>query len=274
MSKIILWWRLQNLCDCERGKADPFRNAYLTQYFSRHGRVVFRRGRILQWALLLIASFGCVLLCVVIYVLRYTPSAIEDFVDDGVIAIEHYEQTGRLSQQVTTNTRRSWQAPINPQGGTVYRVYNLQRWMDTADMKKSLFQLQSMPSVRTMVDKSDKFALHAFDQSSCNVGMWEGFLKCKRKMTVTFILDQLSLCERTHSGYSMWVNGNCAVPASCKQTCVNVDMMVGFNKIQIVCQFDRSPMLNISYKPMDSLSEARPIAPKSMFYNKNPEADW
>ncbi len=106
--------------------------------------------------------------------------------------------------------------------------------------------------------------------------MWSGFMKCKRAGAYTLTLTQPTKVHVLSGlgGYSLRVNGKAVIAAAWRQTSVDVDLKVGWNKIDLVCQFGRAPALSITYKPKDSLSEARPLTPGMMFFDKKPEEDW
>ena len=76
--------------------------------------------------------------------------------------------------------------------------------------------------------------------------------------------------------FELRINGKPVIPASLKQTSVDVNLKVGWNKIELVCQFGvgKVPALTIAYKPKDSLSDARPLTPGMMFFDKKPEEAW
>ena len=69
--------------------------------------------------------------------------------------------------------------PVNPQPGMLFNAYLFDRLIKDEDMKDSPVKLVSAPSVKTCVDKDEKFSLDQLKGLKANVGKWEGFLKCK-----------------------------------------------------------------------------------------------
>lgn len=165
--------------------------------------------------------------------------------------------------------------PVNPQPGMILRAYHLNKFMNAELLKGSVAKLPTLAAAKTMVDKGEEFSLKQIGKSEAKTGMWTGFIKCKRSGVCTFTLSQPSKAVRgtAAGGYSFWVNGKSVVGAGWRETSVDVDLKVGWNKVDIVCQFGRAPALTIAYKPKDSLSEARPLTPAMMFFDKKPEDD-
>lgn len=167
--------------------------------------------------------------------------------------------------------------PVNPQPGMMLRAYHLDKFMKADELKSSISKLPSLPAAKTLVDKGEEYSLKQLGKTSAGIGMWSGFMKCKRAGSYTLTLTQpVKYTGRgaMSGGYSLRINGKPAIPASWKQTSVDVDLKVGWNKVDLVCQFGRAPALTITYKPKDSLSEARPLTPGMMFFDKKPEEDW
>ena len=169
--------------------------------------------------------------------------------------------------------------PVNPQPGMLFRAYHLDKFMNAEGMKGSISKLPSLPAVKTLVDKGEEFSLKQIGKVDAGVGMWTGFMKCKRAGAYTLTLTQPTRWSgrnfgASSGGYSLKINGRLVVPSSLKQTSVDVDLKVGWNKVDLVCQFFRAPALTISYKPTDSLSDPRPLTPGMMFFDKKPEEDW
>ena len=172
--------------------------------------------------------------------------------------------------------------PVNPQPGMLFRAYQIDNKFLNADgLKGSIAKLPSQPAVKTLVDKGEEFSLKQIGKSDAKVGMWSGFMKCKRAGAYTLTLTQPTRWSgksfgASSGGYSLRINGKPVIPASMKQTSADVNLKVGWNKVELVCQFGvgRVPALTITYKPKDSLSEARPLTPGMMFFDKKPEEDW
>ena len=165
--------------------------------------------------------------------------------------------------------------PVNPQPGMILRAYHLNRFMDTELLTDSVTKLPTLAAATAMVDKGEDFSLKQIGKSEANAGMWTGFIKCKRSGVYTFTLTQPSKAVRgtASGGYSFWVNGKSVVGAGWRETSVDVDLKVGWNKMDIVCQFGSAPALTIAYKPKDSTADPRPLTPAMMFFDKKPEDD-
>jgi len=166
--------------------------------------------------------------------------------------------------------------PVNPQPGMMFRAYNVGKFMNADGLKGSVARLPTIAAVKTMADKGEEFSLKQIGKSDANAGMWTGFLKCKRAGIYTLTLTQSTRVTRgTAGGYSLRVNGNQTIAAGWRETSVDVKLNVGWNRVDLVCQFSRmASALTISYKPKDSMSDPRPLTPGMMFYDKKPEEDW
>lgn len=164
--------------------------------------------------------------------------------------------------------------PVNPQPGMVFNAYRPDRYMNWDSLKESITKLPSQPAVKTHVDKSENFSLDQLGDIKARVGKWEGFLKCKRAGTYTFVLTCQNGSSDSEDGFSFRVNGNPAISAACRQESCDVDLKVGWNKIDIVCQFYYGKKLTLTFKPKTSLADPRPIAPKDLFHDQKPEEDW
>ncbi len=166
--------------------------------------------------------------------------------------------------------------PVNPQPGMLFNAYSLPDWMKEAQLKESHTTLPKMAALKTGVDKSEKFGIEISQGVNAGVIKWEGFLKCKRAATYTFLF-QKGVFDGIRSGYSMKINGQAVIPAACGESSCDVNLKVGWNKVEIVCQFNayegKRP-LNIFFRPKGSLSEPRPITPKDLFFDLKPEEDW
>jgi len=170
--------------------------------------------------------------------------------------------------------------PVNPQPGMVLSGYKSPSLRTTFSvenwLKDSIASLPKAPAIKTTVDKSEDFSLKAIGATECNAGMWSGFMKCKRAGVYTLAFAGAN----AYSGYSLRVNGRPAIGAGKGQTSADVSLKVGWNKIEIVSLFGGSrrssnfPRLNVTYKPKESLSDARPLTPAMMFHDEKPEEDW
>ena len=168
--------------------------------------------------------------------------------------------------------------PVNPQPGMIFNAYapvklgngsGNEEWL-----KESLSKLPAVAAMKTGVDKSEKFSIDVAAGLSALSVKWEGFIKCKRAATYTFLF-QKKAGWKFDNGYSIRINGQVVKPAARGETTCDVALKVGWNKIEIVCIFnDKSSPLNVSFKPKGSLSDPRPIAPKDLWYDKKPEEDW
>ena len=165
--------------------------------------------------------------------------------------------------------------PVNPQPGMMLRAYHLDKFMNAELLKGSVAKLPTLAAAKTMVDNGEEFSLKQIGKSEAKAGMWTGFIKCKRSGVYTFTLTQPSKAVRgtASGGYSFWVNGKSVVGAGWRETSVDVDLKVGWNKMDIVCQFGSAPALTIAYKPKDSTADPRPLTPAMMFFDKKPEDD-
>ena len=166
--------------------------------------------------------------------------------------------------------------PVNPQPGMLFNAYSYNDYMGEAQLKESHTTLPKLAAKKTGVDKSEKFGFDIRDGVNAMGIRWEGFLKCKRAATYTFLF-QKNKFNSFENGYSVKINGQAVIPADWGENACDVNLKVGWNKVEIVCQFSydgkRDP-LNISFRPKGSLAEPRPIAPKDLFYDKKPEEDW
>jgi len=169
--------------------------------------------------------------------------------------------------------------PVNPQPGMVLLGYSKRHNSRSGGswLRDSIPTLQKAPALKTVVDKSEVFSLKALGNTEANVGMWSGFLKCKRASVYTFTLAYASGTNiRYSNNYSMRVNGKPVIPSGGGQSSVDVVLNVGWNKIDLVCQFSGNGKgtLSIVYKPKESLSDARPLTPAMVYHDQKPEEDW
>jgi len=163
--------------------------------------------------------------------------------------------------------------PVNPQPGMVLNAYRLERWMNWDALAESISKLPSQAAAKTMVDKSEHFSLEPIGKIQAGVGRWEGFLKCKRATTYTFVLSKEGY-DGSACGFVFAVNGKVYIKKGIRQASCDVDLKVGWNKIDIVCQYDNPKPLTMTFKPKTSTAEPRPIAPKDLFHDQKPEEDW
>ena len=162
--------------------------------------------------------------------------------------------------------------PVNPQQGMIANAYVVEKSMDEDMLQKSNLELPEMSSVKTFADKGDTFSLNLATGTDATVMRWDGFIKCKRATTYTFLLNRGDL-DDWDNGYSMRIN-NDLTGTGCGENAIDADLKVGWNRIEIVCQFkDKSP-LTISFRPKGSLSDPRPIAPKDLFHDQKIDGVW
>jgi len=163
--------------------------------------------------------------------------------------------------------------PVNPQPGMVFNAYNYPNWMREAELKESNSKLPKTAALKTGIDKGEKFSLEISKGVDAAAIRWEGFLKCIRAATYTFLFQKKD--EYWSCGYSIRINGQPVIPAAMREASCDVDLKVGWNKIEIVSQFqEKRDPLNVSFKPKGSLSEPRPIAPKDLFHDDQPDQPW
>ena len=163
--------------------------------------------------------------------------------------------------------------PVNPQPGMIFNAYNYPDWMGKEQLKESNSKLPTTAALKTGVDKGEKFGIEVAQGVNAAAIKWDGFLKCKRAATYTFLFQKREY-NRHWSGYSIRINGQLVLPATFGEDTCDVNLKVGWNKVEIVCQFNDKSPLNISFKPKGSLSEPRAIAPKDLFHDQKPEEDW
>ena len=165
--------------------------------------------------------------------------------------------------------------PVNPQPGMVLSGYKVPMYPTKDWYKDSVTTLPKSPAIKTVVDKSECFSLKALGSTEANVGMWSGFMKCKRSAvyTLTITEEKGGIIKRFFC-YSLRVNGNPAIAVGGKQSSVDVSLKAGWNKIELVFhQYDKN-QLSMSYKPKESLSDARPLTPLMLFHDQKLEEDW
>ena len=166
--------------------------------------------------------------------------------------------------------------PVNPQAGMVLSGYKTSNVVNDNWIRDSIASLPKQPAIKTVVDKAETFSLGSLGKTESNVGMWRGFMKCKKAgiYTLTLTGNRHTISFNSDS-YSLRVNGKSAIAAGQGQVSADVALKAGWNKVEIVCHFGpgRRP-ISISYKPKDSLSDARPITPAMLFHDQKPEEDW
>lgn len=167
--------------------------------------------------------------------------------------------------------------PANPQSGAMFYAYRLPKPMTSDGLRESVAKLPTQSAVNTSVDKSTtNFSIAQIGKSDAGVGRWEGFLKCKRDDTYTFVLKKPKLPMKSRAGYSFSVNGKSVIPSGSGELSCDAKLKAGWNKIDLVCQFgdkNRVP-LTMTFKPKDSTSEPRAITPCDLFHDQKPEAAW
>ena len=162
--------------------------------------------------------------------------------------------------------------PVNPQPGMIFNAYNYPDWMGRDQLKDSNSNLPKTAALKNGVDKGEKFGIEISQGVKAAAVRWEGFLKCKRASTYTFLFQRKY--DSWSDGYSVRINGKNVIDAATAERSCDVDLNIGWNKIEIVCQFNDKDSLNVSFKPKGSLSDPRPIAPKDLFHDQKPEEDW
>ena len=162
--------------------------------------------------------------------------------------------------------------PVNPQPGMVFNAYNYPNWMGQDQLKESNSKLPTTAALKTGVDKGEKFGIEISQGVNAAAIRWDGFLKCKRATTYTFLFQKKE--DYWSTGYSVRINGQSVIPAATGEKSCDVNLKVGWNKIEIVCQFDYKTPLAVSFKPKGSLADPRPLAPKDLFHDQKPEEDW
>lgn len=166
--------------------------------------------------------------------------------------------------------------PVNPQPGMIFNAYNPKESMNRESLKESVVKLPSQAAIKTNVDKGENFSLDQVGKMDARVGRWEGFLKCKRATKYTFVLNK-GECEGPECGFCFAVNGRVVIPAGGKQASCDVDLKIGWNKIDLVGQYysyhNLKPLV-MAFKPKGSLAEPRLLGPKDFFHDQKPEEDW
>ncbi|MBO7688192.1 MAG: hypothetical protein J6V72_17545, partial [Kiritimatiellae bacterium] len=156
--------------------------------------------------------------------------------------------------------------PVNPQPGMILSGYKAPMYPTKNWFKESVTSLPKSPAIKTAVDTSESFSLTALGATESNAGMWSGFLKCKRAGVYTLTIT----VKHGNDRYALRVNGKPAIVYGRGQSSADVLLKPGWNKVELVCRQNRQSTLDMSYKPKESLSDARPLTPAMMFYDKKP----
>lgn len=161
--------------------------------------------------------------------------------------------------------------PVNPQPGMVANAYKINYQGSGARYKAltSLDVLAKTAALKTVVDKSDSFSRNILPQNcEAHTILWEGYIKCIRTATYTFTMSN-------RDWYSFYVNGKCYVDQCNGQQSADVELKVGWNKIVVLAYIEyQSNKFEMNYKPKNSLSDPRQIAPKDLFHDQPPEKPW
>ena len=80
--------------------------------------------------------------------------------------------------------------PVNPQPGMVFNAYNYPNWMGQDQLKESNSKLPTTAALKTGVDKGEKFGIEISQGVNAAAIRWDGFLKCKRATTYTFLFQK------------------------------------------------------------------------------------
>ena len=139
--------------------------------------------------------------------------------------------------------------------------------------KESHTTFPKLAALKTGVDKSEKFGVEISQGVDAAAIRWEGFLKCKRVATYTFLFQKPSNYSRAN-GYSVKINGQLVIPGNLDESSCDVNLKVGWNKVEIVAQFCSKSPLKVSFRPKGSLAEPRPLTPAMMFHDQKPEYVW
>ncbi|MBP5509700.1 MAG: hypothetical protein J6Z49_02150 [Kiritimatiellae bacterium] len=158
---------------------------------------------------------------------------------------------------------------VNPQPGMLFSAYNCPEWMGAEQLRESNSTLPERPALKTGIDKGGGFSANCATGVKAVAIRWEGFLKCKRAATYTFTIDK---GEDTgfENGYSVRVNNDLTVTGYGRNA-FDADLKVGFNKVEIVCQFGGDNPFDVSAKPKGSVAEPTKLSPGMLFYDARPE---
>ena len=123
--------------------------------------------------------------------------------------------------------------PVNPQPGMLFNAYDYEKYMEAPQqLKESHTTLPKMAAKKTGVDKSEKFGFDIRNGVKAKGIRWEGFLKCKRAATYTFLFQKKEL-SFLKNGYSVKINGQTVMPANFGEDACDVNLKVGWNKVEL-----------------------------------------
>ena len=138
-------------------------------------------------------------------------------------------------------------------------------------LQKLFSGLATTAAEKTEIYKGDNFSIP--NQSKNKIGRWEGFLKCKRAATYTFVVNAKGT-NGSWDGYVLKVNGKTIIKSGEGKTPADANLKIGWNKIELIALLGSKKPLEMEYKPKGSLSEPRPLTPSMMFFDKKPEEVW
>ena len=158
--------------------------------------------------------------------------------------------------------------PINPKPGMVFNAYGYDDHFYFNYWKENVSKLPKWPALSTGVDVSESFSIECATGVKPKAVRWEGFLKSKYAKTYTFLVQTGNKYER--DCYSVSINGQ-PVYTAYGEGSFDVDLKVGWNKVEISRQFYDSKAMNISAKIKGGLSEPTKLTPAKFFYDDRPE---
>ena len=192
---------------------------------------------------------------------RTAPSSVSMFnADDGIVV--SVTPTAKIAD------------PVNPRPGMVFKGYNVDLGRqimrsDTKRMQELPTILNKTATVKTTTVQNEKFSYGQFKDVTMTVGVWEGFLQCKRSANCTILIQQ-DTPTYEHSGYLLFINGRMVV-CGYGQESATVDLKGGFNYVKFIGINAGKFPASISLKATDSLKEPKPLTPKDMFYDEKPD---
>ena len=161
--------------------------------------------------------------------------------------------------------------PVNPKPGMLFSAYNYPDWMQQAQLKDSNSMLPKMVALKSGVDKSEGFSIKCSTGVNAGTIRWEGFIKCSMARTYTFLIKRSGSVTGWNDGYSVKINGKIVI-TSWGENSFDADLKVGWNKIEIVCQFDsKGSALELSARTKGSFVKPTQFSPAMMFYDDKPE---
>jgi len=157
--------------------------------------------------------------------------------------------------------------PINPKPGMVFKGYNLpNQFNDKFQGLQTI--LSTQPAVKTTVVNTETFSFDQFlKDTRINQGVSQGFLKCKKSATCTFVIKQGS---EYGSGFHLYVNGK-KVAAAWEQASGEATVRAGFNHVKIIAQTKQPVQLLM--KVSGSVKEPNVLSPDRMFYDDKSSED-